>query len=179
MKYNNKKMAMLLLAVTLPFFICFKAFSQSESQPQNSSRSLDTLKPEIVDLSTELRLLEEKLLYPDVEQISIYLSFNTREQFVIDDLKIKLDGQVISSGKYESRQINALTKGGIQRVFLGNISPGDHTLVAFFTGVDGYNKPYKRAASLDFNKGSTAKAIELKVSYSTRSLQPIFEVVER
>ncbi|TLU65108.1 AraC family transcriptional regulator [Thalassotalea litorea] len=179
MKYNNKKMAMLLFLVTLPFFASFNAFSQTENAPQNTNSPLETLKPEIVDLSKELRLLEEKLLYPDVEQISIYLSFNTREQFVIDNLKIKLDGEVISSGKYESRQINALNKGGVQRVFLGNITPGDHTLVAFFTGVDGYNKPYKRAASLDFNKGSTAKAIELNVTYSTQSLQPIFEVVER
>lgn len=178
MKYNNKKMAMLLLLV-LPFLASFKAFSQSENESQTTNKPLEVLKPQIVDLSTELRLLEEKLLYPDVEQISIYLSFNTREQFVIENLKIKLDDEVISSGQYESRQINALNKGGIQRVFLGNISPGDHTLVAFFTGVDGYNKPYKRAASLDFNKGSTAKAIELKVSYSTQSLQPIFEVVER
>lgn len=179
MKYNNKKMAKLLLILALPFFASFNVFSQSEDPTQNTGKSLDDLKPEIVDLSTELRLLEEKLLYPDAEQISIYLSFNTREQFVIDNLKIKIDDEVISSGKYESRQINALTKGGIQRVFLGNISPGDHTLVAFFTGVDGYNKPYKRAASLNFNKGATAKAIELKVTYSPQSLQPIFEVVER
>ncbi|TKB46095.1 AraC family transcriptional regulator [Thalassotalea mangrovi] len=178
MKYNNKKMAMILLLV-LPFFASFNAFSQSESESKTSSTALESMKPEIVDLSTELRLLEEKLLYPDAEQISIYLSFNTQEQFIIDNLKIKLDGEVIAAGQYESRQVNALNKGGIQRVFLGNITPGDHTLVAFFTGVDGYNKPYKRAASLDFNKGSTAKAIELKVSYSTQSLQPIFEVVER
>jgi hypothetical protein len=72
--------------------------------------------------------------------------------------------------------VQALHRGGVQRLYLGNLKAGTHELVAFFTGKGPHDRDYKRGATIKIEKGTDPKVIELQIKDSTGKLQPEFEV---
>src|SRR6266550_4714667 len=55
----------------------------------------------------------------------------------VQDIKseeIKLDDKMVSSYLYTPLEVSALHRGGVQRIYLGNLKVGEHELVAYFTG---------------------------------------------
>ena len=73
-------------------------------------------------------------------------------------------------------EVQALHRGGVQRVFVGNLKAGTHELVAFFTGKGPHDRDYRRGATVKFDKGTEPKYIELRISDKTTKLQPEFDV---
>ena len=73
-------------------------------------------------------------------------------------------------------EVQALHRGGVQRVYLGNLKAGSHELVAFFTGGGPHRRDYKRGTTAKFDKGTDPKYIELRIKDSTGKLQPEFDV---
>ena len=77
---------------------------------------------------------------------------------------------------YTPREAEALLKGGVQRLYLGNLQVGEHELVALFTGKGPNGQDYTRGAQLKFEKAVGAKYLELKISDRQRKAQPEFEI---
>jgi hypothetical protein len=89
---------------------------------------------------------------------------------------LKIDQKEVINYLYTPREVEALLKGGVQRLYLGNLKVGHHELVAFFNGKGPNDRAYKRGASLRFEKGVGAKYLELKIDDRQRKLQPEFEI---
>jgi hypothetical protein len=79
---------------------------------------------------------------------------------------------------YTKRELGALERGGVQRLYLGNVKSGEHELIAVFNGPGPNNRDYRRATTIKFEKGSGAKYMELKIMDVTKKLQPEFVVKE-
>jgi hypothetical protein len=145
-------------------------------------RSLDSdvqgLKKEVLDLNKDLFLLEEELLFPANTQVAVFLSLDVGTYFQLDSVQIKLDDKEVTNYLYTEREVDALNRGGVHRVFLGNLKVGKHELVAFFTGQGPHERDYKRGAKLNFEKGVGAKYLELKISDRQAKEQPEFVVKE-
>jgi len=45
---------------------------------------------------------------------------------------IKIDNKQVKNYLYTAREADALLKGGVQQIYLGNLKVGKHELVAFF-----------------------------------------------
>jgi len=71
-----------------------------------------------------------------------------------------------------------LSRGGIQRLYIGNIKTGEHELTAFFTGIGPDNREYKRAATVSLEKDDDPKMLELRIKDSTANMQPEFDFKE-
>jgi hypothetical protein len=144
------------------------------------TRSLDedtqTLKKDVVDLNRDLFVLEEELLFPANTQVAIYVSMDVGEFFALDSITLKIDNKEVTNYLYTPREVDALLKGGVQRLYLGNLKVGNHELVAFFSGKGPDNRDYKRGASLKFDKSIGAKYLELKIEDRQRKMQPDFEI---
>ena len=97
--------------------------------------------------------------------------------FNLDSVKLEVDGKLVSSELYSDKQIKALFRGGVQRLYVGNVKAGQHEISAFFTG-RGPQLDYKRAAKLMVNKTQEPLVLELKIMDSTEQLQPTFEIKE-
>lgn len=136
----------------------------------------ETLKQQALELNRELLILEEELLYPASSQMAIYLSMDIGEYFQLDAVKVKLDDEFIASELYTDRQIDALFRGGIQKLYIGNIKQGQHEISAFFTGLGPEGQAYKRAASIVVDKATAPLVLELKIVDSTQKLQPVFSI---
>jgi hypothetical protein len=133
-------------------------------------------KRDVIQLNRDLLVLEEELLFPASTQVAVFLSLDVGKLFALDSVQIKLDDKVVANHLYTPLELAALQRGGVQRVFLGNLRVGEHELVAAFTGVGPHERDYKRAATVKFDKGTEAKYIELRIEDATAKLQPEFTV---
>jgi len=136
------------------------------------------LKKQVLDLNRDLFLLEEELLFPSNTQTAVFVSMDVGEFFGLDSVELKIDNKDVANYLYTEREAQALLKGGVQRLFIGNLKAGEHELVAVFTGQGTHERDYRRAASLVFEKGIGPKYIELTISDREIKQQPEFVVKE-
>jgi hypothetical protein len=139
---------------------------------------IETLKQAMINLNRDLFILEEDLLFPSSTQVAVYLSMDVGEYFALDAVEIRLDSEVKTYYLYTARQVNALYRGGVQRLYVGNVNQGKHQLTAYFVGIGPKKREYKRAVSIDFEKGEDPVAIELSVVDSTTKQQPLFNATK-
>jgi hypothetical protein len=137
---------------------------------------IEQLKDEVLDLNRELFLLEEELLFPANTQVAVYLSMDTGNFFALDSVQLSIDDKEVAKYLYTEREVDALYRGGVHRVYMGNVKAGEHELVAVFTGVGPHGRDYRRATSIDFEKGLGARFLELSITDSGAALQPEFAV---
>jgi len=147
-------------------------------QAQGLDDQVQDLKNQVMDLNRELFLLEEELLFPANTQVSVFVSMDIGKYFALDSVQLKLDGKSVSDYLYTKREVDAMYRGGVQRLYLGNLKTGSHQLVAIFTGKGPHGRDYRRGATLDFDKDIGAKFVELKISDRKGKRQPEFLVRE-
>ena len=145
-----------------------------------ASTSLDSriqdAKSDVIKLNRDLLVLEEELLFPANTQVALFVSMDVGKLFELDSVQVKLDDKVVANYLYTPGEVKALHRGGVQRVYLGNLRAGQHELVATFTGGGPHARDYKRGATVKFDKGTDAKYIELRIKDSSAKLQPEFDV---
>jgi hypothetical protein len=134
------------------------------------------LKKDVVDLNRDLFVLEEELLFPANTQVAVFLSMDVGDFFALDSVQLKIDQKEVINYLYTPREVEALLRGGVHRLYLGNLKVGKHELVAFFSGKGPNDRDYKRGANLSFEKGIGAKYLELKINDRQRKQQPEFEI---
>jgi len=146
----------------------------------SATRSLDEqiqdLKKDVVDLNKDLFMLEEELLFPANTQVAVFVSMDVGDFFALDSISLKIDSHEVSNYLYTPREVTALLKGGVQRLYVGNLRSGQHELIALFNGKGPHERAYRRAASVRFEKGVGAKYLELKITDHQRAQQPEFEI---
>jgi len=150
--------------------------AESVQQPAVTPQ-VENLKVSVLNLNRDLLILEEELLYPPSNQVAVYLSMDLGQFFNLDAVKLEIDNKLVASELYTDKQISALYRGGVQRLYIGNLKAGEHEVSAFFTG-RGPQQDYKRGAKLMVNKAQTPLVLELKIIDSTAQLQPTFEIKE-
>ncbi len=160
----------------------FGAASKKPAEQASEFRTLDQdvqdLKKRAVSLNRDLFLLEEQLLFPANTQVAVFVAMDVGAYFGLDSIQLKLDGKDVTNYLYTEREVGALARGGVQRLYVGNVKAGDHELVAVFTGHGPHDRDYKRGASLKFKKDIGPKYIELTISDHEAKLQPEFVVKE-
>ncbi|MEM0954474.1 MAG: AraC family transcriptional regulator [Pseudomonadota bacterium] len=139
---------------------------------------VQALKQQTLELNRDLFILEESLLYPSDTQLSVFLSLDIGEFFTLDAVKLSIDGEVVTHYLYTERQLAALRRGGVHRLFRGNMKTGEHEVVAIFSGVGPQGRDYRRGATLQVEKQTGAKHLELRIVDSTAARQPEFDVKE-
>ncbi len=147
------------------------------SAPTDSLENrIQDVKSDVIRLNRDLLVLEEELLFPASTQVALFVSMDVGVMFSLDSVQVKLDDKVVTNYLYTPQEVAALHRGGVQRVYLGNLKGGTHEIVAFFTGKGPHERDYKRGTTIKFDKGTEPKYIELQIKDSQAKLQPEFEV---
>jgi hypothetical protein len=153
------------------------AAAASEPAPTGSlDDRVQQTKADVIRLNRDLLVLEEELLFPANTQVAVFVSMDVGLLFDLDSVQIKLDDKVVSSYLYTPLEVQALHRGGVQRVYLGDLKAGSHEIVAFFTGKGPHDRDYKRATTIRFDKSTEPKYIELQIKDVQQKLQPEFDV---
>jgi hypothetical protein len=147
---------------------CLAVSAQAEDISREQIKSLDEqvqdIKKDVIDLSAELSLLEEKLLFPSNTQVSVFVSIPEDNKFRLDAVQIKLDNQVVAHHLYTFRELEALYRGGVQRIYTGNVKTGDHDMVVSIVGKAPAGGELHRSASYTLNKGVGPKFVQVMIS---------------
>jgi hypothetical protein len=171
---RNYSGALIALLLTLAL-LSLSVLAEEES---NLALEIQDIKQQTVQLNRDLFILEEELLFPDNTQLAVFLSLDVGEFFALDAVKLSIDGTVVSNYLYTERQLSALQRGGVHRLYMGNLKAGEHEIVAVFTGKGPSGRDYRRGTQLVVDKTAGAKNLELKITDSTEKRQPEFMVKE-
>jgi hypothetical protein len=173
-----KILARTLLSLLFSLGVTLAAAENAETQGKALDQQVQDLKQAVLEVNRELFILEEEMLFPGNTQVSVFLSMDIGNYFKLDSVQLQIDDKELANHLYTEREVKALQRGGVQRLYLGNIKSGEHELVAFFTGVGPQGRDYKRGATVTFSKGIGPKYLELKIVDSVAMQQPDFEIRE-
>ncbi|WP_371195288.1 hypothetical protein [Glaciecola sp. SC05] len=172
---NHRYLSKLVNALCMTCLILFGSLAHAQNNEQSDlAQEIESLKQAMINLNRDLFILEEDLLFPASTQVAVYLSMDIGEYFALDSVELKINNEVATHYLYTERQVNALYRGGVQRLYVGNVGQGEHELTAFFIGIGPEGREYKRAVNLSFSKTDEPVAIELEVVDSSSKQQPQF-----
>ena len=160
------------LAILIPLLSCSCVLAQA---PATSAGQVESLKESVLTLNRDLLILEEELLYPASSQVAIYVSMDLGAFFALDAIKLEINNKLVASELYTDKQTKALFRGGVQRLYVGNLKAGEHEISAVFTG-RGPQQDYKRGAKILITKAQEPVVLELRIVDSTAQLQPVFDI---
>lgn len=172
-----KQLASFLL-VLITALLPLRLVAEDNTKDAALSAQLQDVKNQVLELNRDLFILEEELLFPANTQVAVFVSVDAGEFFALDSVEIKIDDKVVTHYLYTEKQADALRRGGMHRIYVGNLRTGKHELTAFFIGKGPESRELKRAATATFEKGTDPKMLELKITDASRNYQPDFAVVE-
>jgi hypothetical protein len=143
---------------------------------QKVSKNIQQLKQQVIDLNKDLRLMEEKLLFPSSTKYSVFVSMSSGQFFALESIKLKIDGKLVATHLYSEKQRQAMIRGGIHKLYITNLNEGKHSATIFFTGVGPNERPYKRASTIDFEKGPAGEYLEIAISDDSVTQEPVFGI---
>jgi len=163
---------LLLLTVILGFLAA--SVNAAEDSDKTLESSIEELKKEVLSLNRDLFILEEDLLFPANTQFSIFLSMNAGQLFTLDSVQLRIDDKNVANHLYTERELAALTRGGVQRLYIGNLPSGEHEIVAVFTGVGPNGRDYRRGKTIVVNKTTEPQFVEFTIEDDASKEQPEF-----
>ena len=141
-------MSVLLGTVSAPV----TAAEVSREQIKGLDEQVQEIKSDALGIAAELNRLEEKLLYPSNTQISVFVSFAPGAKFRLDSVEIQLDGKPVAYHLYTLKELEALQRGGVQRLYTGNIRSGEHPLQVNVLGKSALGGEYRNSATFKVTK---------------------------
>lgn len=153
--------------------LVYAAEEADQVPAEGLDEKVQAIKREVLRISTELRQLQEKLMYPADTQVSLFVSLAQGDRSRLDAVTIKIDGKSVSHYIYAAKELEALQHGGVQPIYTGNIRVGTHTLDVEIIGKAADNSDYQRSTSHKFYKMKGPKVIEITLSGSGSTIQSI------
>ncbi len=155
--------------LVLALLVCGPATSSSAQDISGDEmRSLDgqvqEIKSDVLSIASELSNLEERLLYPSNTQIAVFVSIADDETFRLDAVQIEINGELATHHIYSFKELEALQKGGVQRIYTGNIVTGDHELSVTMIGKLKSGKDFNESDSFVFAKGVKPKTLGITLA---------------
>ena len=136
----------------------------SREQIKGLDEQVQEIKTDVLSIAAELDQLEEKLLYPSNTQVAVFVSLAGEERFRLDSVQIQLDGEPVSHHLYTFKELEALQKGGVQRIYTGNIRSGAHDLGVLVFGQTAGGADFEKSEQFTVNKDVGPRIVEISLS---------------
>jgi hypothetical protein len=138
----------------------------SKEQIKGLDEQVQEIKTDVLDIAAKLSLLEEKLLYPSNTQVAVFVSLDNGAKFRLDAMEIQLDGKPVTQHLYTFKELEALQKGAVQRIYTGNIKSGEHDLQVLLTGKTASGSDLHRKEAFKFKKDVGPRMEEIHLAGS-------------
>lgn len=165
-----------LLSTWVTAFVVMLGGEVHALTPQIQLRQLDyaaqSLKQEVFKLNRDLLILGEELRYPAATRVAVFLSVDANQSFQLKSVEITIDNEVVASHRYTERETSALVRGGVQRIYVGNLAIGEHELNASVSGKVASGKDYRQSGSMIFYKRNGPKFVEMTIVKPAGKRQP-------
>jgi hypothetical protein len=169
--------AQVIITPTPPPAAVQKPSQEEISSEQQQMRGLDEqiqdIKSDALRMSAELSQLEEKLLFPSGTQVAIFVALAKGDTMRLDAVRLQIDGQLVAHYIYSAKELQALRKGGVQRIYVGNVATGDHKLDVLVDGKLEGGADFSRTGEFTFRKEVKPKLVGLTLAGPRSSNIPI------
>ena len=161
-----------LIAVLTLLVMSTTAYGQEVSREKikGLDEQVQEIKGDVLSIAAELNQLEEKLLYPSNTQVAVFVSLAGEEAIRPDSVQIQLDGKPVAHHLYTFKELDALLKGGVQRIYTGNIRSGEHDFKVFVLGQTAGGTDFKKSEQFTVNKGVGPRIVEISLSSANITL---------
>jgi hypothetical protein len=149
------------------------AQQNDQQQMRDLDEQVQKIKSDILNISEELSRLEEKLLYPSGTQVAIFIALAKGDQMRLDAVRLQIDGQLVAHHIYSFKELEALRKGGVQRIYVGNVATGDHQLEVLVDGKLEGGADFSRTERFTFRKEVKPKLVGLTLAGPRSGNTPI------
>jgi hypothetical protein len=161
MLIQMRKLALLLIAAS-------PALVGADDLSGDNMRSLDgqvqEIKSDVLNIASELNTLEERLLFPSHTQVSLFISIAENDDFRLDAVQIEINGELAMHHIYSFKELDALQNGGVQNIYTGNLTTGEHDLHVTMIGKLKNGNDFNESGSFSFSKGVKPKAMGINLS---------------
>jgi hypothetical protein len=156
---------MIILGISV-LVLSFAAYAQDVSRDQikGLDEQVQEIKSDVLGIAAELNQLEEKLLYPSNTEVAVFVSLASGETFRLDSVEIEVDGKAVTHHLYTFKELEALRKGGVQRIYTGNIRTGEHNLKISVLGKSAGGADFQKTESFKVNKDVGPKIVEISLA---------------
>ncbi|HXV21668.1 MAG TPA: hypothetical protein VD811_11850 [Desulfuromonadales bacterium] len=160
---NSLKMVLSAVSILL---LSFPAYAQevTKEQIKGLDEQIQEIKADALGIAAELNRLEEKLLYPSDTQVAVFVSLANGEKFRLDSVEIQLSGKPVAQHLYTFKELEALQKGGVQRIYTGNITTGEHDLQVTLLGKTAGGTDFRKTESFNVTKDVGPKIVEFTLA---------------
>ncbi|USD20056.1 hypothetical protein [Microbulbifer variabilis] len=154
----------LQIALLLLLAAAVNAQNVSRDDIRGLDEQIQDVKKDVIDLTATLAQLEEKLLFPSNTQVALFVSVADEKPFELESVEVTLNGEIVAHHLYTYREIESLQKGGVQKIYTGNVQAGGHPLQVRFIGKTPSGKEYRANASYQIDKAVGPKFVEIRIS---------------
>ena len=141
------------------------AYGWAEQRDKQQMRGLDEqiqeVKSDVLRIAAELSQLEETLLFPSGTQVAIFVALAKGDPMPLDSVRLQIDGQLAAQYVYSAKELEALRKGGVQRIYVGNVTTGEHKLEVLVEGKREGGGDFSRTERFSFRKDVKPKLVQL------------------
>ncbi len=141
-----------------------EAIPSDEQQMRGLDEQIQEIKSDALRMSAELSQLEEKLLYPSGTQVAIFVGLAKGDRMRLDAVRLQIDGELVAHYIYSAKELEALRKGGVQRIYVGNVASGDHKLDVLVDGKLEGGADFSRTGQFTFRKEVKPKLVGLTLA---------------
>ena len=166
--FRTLALSVLVVACSLPA----RAVDNDREQMKGLDEQVQEVKSDVLGISAELSRLEEKLLYPSETQVAIFIALAKDDQMRLDAVRLHIDGRLVAHHIYSAKELEALRKGGVQRIYVGNVATGDHKLEVLVDGKQGA-ADFSRTENFTFRKEVKPKLVGLTLAAPGSANSPI------
>jgi hypothetical protein len=160
MKKRASVFALLLCLGSVPGW----AQQNNQQQIKGLDEEVQQIKSDVLGIAAELNQLEEKLLYPSGTQVAIFIALARGDAMRLDAVRLQIDGQIVAHYIYSFKELEALRKGGVQRIYVGNLATGDHKLEVLVDGKLEGGADFSRTERFTFQKEVKPKLVGLTLA---------------
>ncbi len=146
-------LGLLICACLLPA----QAQDAYREQMKGLDEQVQEVKSDVLSIAAELSQLEERLLYPSNTHLAVFVSLAPGETFRLDAVQVQIDGEAVAHHIYSFKELEALQKGSVQRIYTGNVATGQHEIEVSVTGKLQSGKDYSRTERFVFSKAIEPK----------------------
>jgi hypothetical protein len=133
-------------------------------QMKGLDEQVQEVKSDVLSIAAELNQLEERLLYPSNTHLAVFVALAKGETLRLDAVQIQIDGQLAAHYIYSFKELEALQKGGVQRIYTGNLATGQHEIEVSLSGKLAGGRDYSHTERFPFTKAIQPKLIGITLA---------------
>lgn len=170
---RGRLFALLMLGMTASSGLLTSAHASEANLPAD----LQAMKMDLLTLNREISQLENELLFPSAET-AVVVAVEAGSGIKVVDINLSINDKPVGYHFYNDQEFAALGKGGMHRLYAGNLPSGQHTLKAVITGYEPSGNDFQRTVTYTFTKGTQRKVVEIRAGVNASRTQGDFRFRE-